>query len=148
MHRSTLTDEIEEFKLRETSKVHMDIEFHCSEWNDEDETLEEGPHGQVDEIILKDAYFVAYDISQHMPGDQRVDERDMEMVDFTIDISGDEITEDDVTSNSSNYLNKFPDVYEGVAGYIENLDRVPVDRFQCPHCDNYLSSGQDMEEYS
>lgn len=126
----------------------MDIDFHCSVWNADEERIEEGDHGQVEEIVLKDAYFVAYEISQHMPGNQRVDERDVEMVDFTIDISGDEITEEDVSSSSSSYLEKFPGVYEGVAGYVANLDRVPAERFQCPHCDNYLSSGEQLEEYS
>lgn len=121
------------------------IEFHCSIWNNEEERLEEGPHGQVNEIVLKDAYFVAHEISTHMPGNQRVDERDVEMVDFTIDISDDEITEDDISSSSSNYLEKFPGVYEGVAGYVANLDRVPAERFQCPHCDNYLAAGEDMD---
>jgi hypothetical protein len=125
----------------------MNVEFYCSVWNDEKGKLEEGQHEKVDEIVLKDAYFVAYDISKHMPENQRVDERDVEMVDFRIDISGDEITEDDVSSRSSEYLEKFPGVYEGVAGYVENLDRVPAEQFQCPKCSNYLASGKDMEEH-
>lgn len=123
------------------------VEFHCSIWNTDEERLEEGPHGQVNEIVLKDAYFVAYEISSHMPGNQRVDERDVEKVDFNIDISGDEITEEDVSSSSSSYLEKFPGVYEGVAGYVANLDRVPAERFQCPQCDNYLASEEDMEQH-
>lgn len=123
-------------------------EFYCSVWNAEEETLEEGPHGQVEEIILGDAYFVAHEISTHMPDDQYVGERDVEMVSFTIDTSGDEITADDVSSKSSDYLGKFPGVYQGVAGYVQNLERVPAERFKCPECGNYLASEEQLEEFN
>lgn len=122
-----------------------DMEFHCSVWNAEEQLIEEGPHGEVDTIVLKDAYFVAGEISQHMPEGQYVHEKDVEMVDFTVDVSGDEVTEEDVSSEAASYLEKFPGVYEGVAGYVENLDRVPAERFQCPHCENYLAEADDID---
>lgn len=116
------------------------FDFYCSVWNDDTESVEKGPHGKLETVIVNDAYFIASDISRNMPDNQRVDELDMEGVEFTVDVSGDTITEDDVTSSAKRYLEKFPNVYTGVAKYVENLDHVPVDRLSCPHCGNTVAA--------
>lgn len=125
-----------------------DRDVYCVKWNEDEERYEIGQHGKVDTVVLKDAYFCAPDISRHMPDGQYVNERDVEKVDFTVDISGDEITEDDVSSRSSSYLQKFPNVYTGVAGFVSNLERIPVGRFECSHCNNNVEFKENIEKFS
>lgn len=115
------------------------LDFYCSTWDDEAYKVEKGPHGKLQEIIISDGYFVAPEISANMPNNQRVSQLDLEGVSFTVDVSGDTITEDDVTSNAKRYLQKFPNVYVGVANYVENIKHVPAESFLCPHCNNFVA---------
>lgn len=111
-------------------------DYSCVKWNEDEEMYELGEHGQVDKIIVKDAYFIAGELSSRLPNNQYINERDLEMVDFTVDVSGDEITGEDVRSSSRKYLEKFPNIYEAVAEYVKDLEEIPVGRIKCPKCDN------------
>lgn len=113
-----------------------DRNIFCANWDSSEEKYVVGKHGEVSKVVLDDAYFVAGEISRGMPDDQYLHERDVEKVNFEIDISGNKITADDVSSPSKSYLKKFPGVYKGVAHYVRNLDRIPVGRFICPDCSN------------
>lgn len=121
-------------------------EYYCAEWDNDSQKYKEGDHGKLDEVVVEDGYFIASQLSQHLPDDQYVGERDLEGVDFTVDVSDSELTGDDVTSRSRSYLEKFPNIYVAVAKYVENVDEIPVGRIVCPHCGNDAAYPSDISD--